>query len=449
MSKISNKTPEILEKSLSEELQKRILSEGINVASEIPSGIFNSLIEALYNKYQQRVVVLIDEYDKPILDHLTNIETAEANRQVLRGFYGILKSMDPYLRLTFITGVSKFTKTSIFSGLNNLRDITLSKNYANICGIALEDLDKYFTEHISHISTLEGFLRNSDLQSDILAWYDGYSWDGKTRVINPYSLLNFLREEKFADYWYASGTPKFLIDLIKKDPEIFINLQGLIMAEYMLDSAEFEALEAEPLLFQTGYLTIKEILPSAGAADYLLRIPNYEVREAFNLHIVAAFTGKSQVRVKQSKTQIAKALKCGDLAELLETQKGLFAAIPYQLHINREAYYHSIFYAVMNVLGFDVEAEVSSAKGRVDAVLKLSDKVYVMEFKYIDCEPSITNEEKKELFAKALREGLGQIEERGYGKKYLGSGKEIYQVAFAFLGPDDIEMSSGLLCSPS
>ncbi|MCL1816815.1 MAG: ATP-binding protein, partial [Clostridiales bacterium] len=364
-------------------------------------------------------------------------------------FYGILKSMDPYLRLTFITGVSKFTKTSIFSGLNNLRDITLSKNYANICGIAPGDLDKCFGEHIRHIATHEDFMLNSDLQSDILAWYDGYSWDGKTRVINPYSLLNFLREEKFADYWYASGTPKFLIDLIKKDPEIFINLPGLIMAEYMLNSAEFETLEAEPLLFQTGYLTIKEKLSSPGAADYLLDIPNYEVREAFNLNIIAAFTGKSQVRVKQSKTKIAAALKSGDLEELLETLKGLFAAIPYQLHIKREAYYHSIFYAVMNVLGFDMQVEVSTAKGRVDAVLMLSDKVYVMEFKYVDCEQSAAGEVKKELFAKALREGLEQIKERGYYKKYLGSGKEIYQVAFAFLGPDEIEMSSGLLCSPS
>ncbi|MCL1816816.1 MAG: ATP-binding protein [Clostridiales bacterium] len=440
MSKISNKTPEILEKSLSEELQKRILSEEFNVASEIPSGIFNSLIEALYNKYQQRVVVLIDEYDKPILDHLTNIETAEANRQVLRGFYGILKSMDPYLRLTFITGVSKFTKTSIFSELNNLVDITLTEEYANICGIAVEDLSKYFSEHIDHLTSLARFAHYDNLSEKILAWYDGYSWDGCTQLINPFSLLSFFRQKRFAGFWYASGTPKFLIDLIKKDPEIYIDLKDLVIGEYMLDSADFEALEAEPLLFQTGYLTVKEILYGAGAADYLLKIPNYEVREAFNLNIIEAFTGKSQMRVKQGKTKIAAALKSGDLAELLETLKGLFAAIPYQLHIKREAYYHSIFYAVMNVLGFDVEAEVSSAKGRVDAVLKLSDKVYVMEFKYIDCEPSITNEEKKELFAKALREGLGQIEERGYGKKYLGSGKEIYQVAFAFLGPDDIEM---------
>ncbi|MCL1816770.1 MAG: ATP-binding protein [Clostridiales bacterium] len=449
MSNIANETPDILKQELSAELKKRAQNEGFDMDYYMPSTLFKNLIEALYNKYQCRVVVLIDEYDKPILDHLINIEIAEANRQVLRGFYGILKSMDPYLRLSFITGVSKFTKTSIFSELNNLLDITLTKKYANICGITIPDLDKYFGEHIDDMLGLEDFSQQSNLRDEILAWYDGYSWDGKNRVINPFSLLSFLIQKRFASFWYSSGTPKFLIDLIKKDPEIYIDLQELVISEYMLDSAEFAALEAEPLLFQTGYLTVKEVLLSSGAADYLLDMPNYEVREAFNLNIIAAFTGKSQIRVKQSKTKLAEAFKDGDTQKLLELLKGLFASIPYQLHVNREAYYHSIFYAAMNVLGFDIKAEVSTAKGRVDAILELSDKVYVMEFKYVGCEPDASVEDKQKLFENALQEGMRQIEERGYGKKYLGSGKEIYQVVFAFLGRDDIEMSSGLLCSPS
>ena len=283
MCKIANKTPELLERSLAEELQKRILSEGFSIASKIPSGIFIGLIEALYEKYQQRVVVLIDEYDKPILDHLTNIETAEANRQVLRGFYGILKSMDPYLRLTFITGVSKFTKTSIFSELNNLLDITLTEEYANICGIAVADLSKYFSEHIDNLATLNNFKNYKNLHNEILSWYDGYSWDGCTRVINPFSLLTFFIQKRFASFWYASGTPKFIIDLIKKDPEVYINLKGMAMTELMLDFADFSALEVEPLLFQSGYLTVKEIIFKPGAADYVLGLPNFEVNEAINL----------------------------------------------------------------------------------------------------------------------------------------------------------------------
>ncbi|MCL1816586.1 MAG: ATP-binding protein [Clostridiales bacterium] len=440
MSRISNKTPDILESSLLIALTEHANKESLKVVGSVPSDIFQYLIEALHNKYQQRVVVLIDEYDKPILDHFTNLETAEANRQVLRGFYGILKSMDPYLRLTFITGVSKFTKTSIFSELNNLLDITLMEEYANICGIDITDLSKYFDAHIQNLASLKKFKRYSNLQDEILAWYDGYSWDGLSRVINPFSLLSFFMQKRFASFWYASGTPKFLIDIIKKAPEVYINLKGLLMTEYMLDYADLEALEAEPLLFQTGYLTVKEILDQPGAAEYRLDIPNYEVSEAFNYNIIAALSGKSNAQVKQSQTRIGDALRAGEPQQLREILKSLFASIPYELHINREAYYHSIFYAVMSVLGFGIEAEVSTAKGRVDAVLELADKVYVMEFKYVDCEPDASDEVKSKLFETALREGFEQIKERGYCNKFLGCGKTIYQVAFAFLGRDDIEM---------
>jgi len=191
MSNISNETPENLKGSLSSALNKRIKEEGFDISSEIASDLFRDLIEALYKKYNRRVAVLIDEYDKPILDHLEDIETAEANRKVLKGFYGILKSMDPYLRLTFITGVSKFTKTSIFSELNNLMDITLTEDYANICGVTADELDKYFGGHIQNMSEMNKFRHIDNMRDEILAWYDGYSWDGGVRVINPFSLLSF------------------------------------------------------------------------------------------------------------------------------------------------------------------------------------------------------------------------------------------------------------------
>ena len=440
MSNISNETPEILEKSLFAALQMRVIAEGLTIISDIPSDIFKTLIEALYEKYQQRVVVLIDEYDKPILDHLTNLETAEANRQVLRGFYGILKSMDPYLRLTFITGVSKFTKTSIFSELNNLFDITLTEEYANICGIAIEDLCGYFGEHIAYLASLPRFKRYDDLSEKILAWYDGYSWDGCTRVINPFSLLSFLKQKRFAGFWYMSGTPSFLLKLLKNKPESFLTLNKLEISERVLDIFDLNNMEIEPLLFQTGYLTIQETRIPDDTASYLLKIPNLEVREALYMNIIAVFTEKGEVFTEATYRKVKESLKAGDPQNVLTLLKSLFAAIPYQLHIDREAYYHSIFFAVMNVLGFDMEAEVSTAKGRVDAVLELEDKVYVMEFKYVDCEPDASDEVKNNLFATALWEGMRQIIERGYSNKYLGSGKTIYQAAFAFLGKDDIEM---------
>jgi len=235
MSNISNKTPEVLEISLASQLRKQIRQEGLDIIDELPSDMFKSIIEGLYEKYAQKVVVLIDEYDKPIIDHIHDVPAAEANRLVIRGFYGVLKSMDPFLRFTFLTGVSKFAKTSVFSELNNLKDITMTRQYANICGIPVEDLDKYFGEHIESLKTLKEFQNCGDLRGKILEWYDGYSWDGETRVINPFSLLTFFGQERFGAFWYASGSPKFLIDLIKQNPGEYSNFKSLKISESMLD----------------------------------------------------------------------------------------------------------------------------------------------------------------------------------------------------------------------
>ena len=439
MSNIANKTPEILEESISRELRKRARNEDLLVDEDIPSEIFKTLIESLHKKYGKRVVVLIDEYDKPILDHLTDLETAEANRQVIKGFYGILKSMDPFLRFTFITGVSKFTKTSIFSELNNLFDITMTKEYSNICGIETEDLEKHFGEHIRHLSALDDFSKNSDIQKSILAWYDGYSWDGRTRLINPFSLLSFFMQKRFSGFWYSSGTPTFLIKLIKEKPASFLSLGELELSERSLDTFDIRNMSIAPLLFQTGYLTVEERRRRGDPESYVLRMPNLEVREAFYLGIIAEFTENVDY-AETAYWRIKDSLKTGDLEIMLSVLRSLFASIPYQLHISRESYYHSIFIALMNVLGFDLGAEVSTATGRIDAVLDLGDKVYVMEFKYRDCPPEATAEDKAALFQEALEEGINQIKDRGYSKKYSASGKKIYHAAFAFLGRDNIEM---------
>jgi hypothetical protein len=426
MSNIANKTPEILEHSLAVVLRKYIQDEELDILDirdEIPSDIFKNLIEDLYKKKNKKIVVLIDEYDKPILDNLFNIDIAEANRRVLRGFYGILKSMDPYLRMTFITGVTKFAKTSVFSEMNNLLDITFSRKYPNICGIAIDELEPYFSNHIKNLSRYEEFKDYRKTCDEILAWYDGYSWDGKNRVINPFSLLSFFNQERFEGFWYASGTPKFLIDLIKKDPSAYSSIRKLKITESIVDMADFDRLEAEPLLFQSGYLTVKEVLPKTAPTIYLLGMQNFEVRDAFNLHVLAAFTENSHIKAKSARLEIEDALRTGDLQNVLEILRSLFASIPYNLHVKAEAYYHSIFYAVMSVLGFDVDAEVSVSKGRIDAALELDDKVYVIEFKYKSCQPGASSEEKAKLFNDALNEAMAQIEGKGYSKKYDGSGK--------------------------
>ena len=440
MSSISNKTPEALESALLYELEIKAKNENLATYDNDPPNVFKSLIMDMHKKYNQRIVILIDEYDKPILDHIDDINTAKANRKVLRGFYGILKSLDPYLRFIFITGVSKFTKTSLFSDLNNLKDITMLEEHANICGIPVQDLDEYFYEFIENLSAHKRFQQYDNVRDEILKWYDGYSWDGETKLLNPFSLLNFFDQKRFSGFWYASGTPSFLLELIKKKPESYCDIKHTELTEHMLDSIEIDRITIEPLLFQTGYLTIKDIPFIPGAPVYVLDMPNFEVREAFSLHLLSALTEKDDVRIWQARAEISKALQAGDLDKMLDMLRRLFASIPYELHVDQEAYYHSIFYTFMNLLGFDMGAEVSVARGRVDAVLELERNVYIMEFKYAKCLPGASDETKRKLFDAALDEAMAQINDRGYAAKYRGGGKTIYQVAFAFLGRDEIEM---------
>ena len=225
---------------------------------------------------------------------------AESNRKIIRGFYGILKSMDPFLRLTFITGVTKFTKTSIFSELNNLFDITLTDKFSSICGIDIEDLDKYFYTYIENLAKSGRLGDYNSIHDKILAWYDGYSWNGEDRVINPFSLLSFFQQQRFASFWYASGTPKFLMDSMKNRPGGYTKLKDIEIAEWSLDSFDIQKIEVEPLLFQTGYLTIKRVLPAIGSPFYLMDIPNFEVGEALNLNILSEFTERGEKKNNSS-----------------------------------------------------------------------------------------------------------------------------------------------------
>jgi len=445
MSNIANETPEILKESIMACLDMCYLAEGLEIKDSNPSDAFKRLIILLHAKYSQKVVVLIDEYDKPVLDHITDADVAEANRQVIKGFYGILKSMDAHLRLTFVTGVSKFTKTSIFSELNNLYDITLTEKYANICGIEIGDLETHFGDHIRYLSGLDSMKHYGSIHDEILSWYDGYSWDGKTRVLNPFSLITFFMQERFVGFWFDSGSPKFLIDLIKEKPGDYTNLNNLEIMEYMLDTMDIKKVMVEPLLFMTGYLTIKEVRQTRRSPVYLVDMPNFEVREAFNLHVISALTDNDALRTRNAYRGLVEALQVGDLQGMLDVLRGLFASIPYQLHIRHESYYHSIFYAIMNVVGLDIQAEVSVSNGSIDAVAEFEDRVYVMEFKYEDCPPEADDGQKQKLFEKTLDLAMEQIDEKGYIDRYLGSGKAIYKVGFAFLGRDEIELRAILV----
>ncbi|GIV42911.1 MAG: hypothetical protein KatS3mg035_0034 [Bacteroidia bacterium] len=250
-------------------------------SNNIPTD-FQNLILSIHKKYQQKVVILIDEYDKPILDCITDHETAKANREILKGFYSVIKGADEYLRFVFLTGVSKFSKTSLFSGLNNLEDITLSKKYANICGYTHEDLLHYFQD----------YLQNVDLE-EVKRWYNGYCWDIQTpKVYNPFDVLLFLENEcQFKNYWFETGNPSFLIKLLQERSYYLPDLENVRATDTLLSTFDIEKISIVSLLWQTGYLTIKNQF-SLGIIRYELSYPNYEVEQSLNPRVDSIFCGE-------------------------------------------------------------------------------------------------------------------------------------------------------------
>ena len=259
-------------------------------------------------------------------------------------------------------------------------------------------------------------------------------------MLNPFSLLSMFETKKIESFWYSSGTPRFLIELLKIKPETFLKLKNLEMRERVLETYDIKKMDIESLLFQTGYLTVKEVIHRIGPSVYLLDIPNLEVREAFNLQMLAELTESGESLADSAFRGISDSLETGDLQKMLDILRRLFASIPYELHVKAEAYYHSIFYAIMTLLGFDMDAEVSTSRGRIDAVLEQNDKAYIMEFKYEDCPIDASDDTKRDIYNKALTEAMEQIDDRGYAERYLGSGKTVIRAAFAFLGRDNIEL---------
>jgi hypothetical protein len=443
MSGVSSKDADTLDADLLHVVKQAAKEENIVIEATSCSTAFKDFIKGLNKKHKEKVAVLIDEYDKPMLDHITDIPKAEANRDVLRGFYTILKESDEYLRFIFITGVSKFTKTSVFSGLNNLTDITMSRGYAGVCGFDDTALDELFGEHMAEIEK-RGGIAHEELREDILNWYDGYSWDGESRVFNPFSLLNFMREGRFSSYWYQSGTPKFLMDVLKKQPSVYADIENVTIGEHELEKTDLANLPFAPLLLQTGYLTVAEFIDgkSKRMIRYRLRLPNTEVRWAFNRQIVETLTCSESSLDGSPWFVMEDAFMLGEPDGLESALTKLFASIPYHLHIEAEKYYHSIFFALMRFMGFNVQAEVSVAGGRIDGILKTSDRVYILEMKYEKCAQNASKAKKQQLLEKGITEAFKQIHDNNYAAPYADGKKKVIEVAIAVTGRNDVSVRS-------
>ena len=373
-----------------------------------PSSCFRELIQKAYEKYQKSVVILIDEYDKPIIDNLDQMEVAKVNREILKSLYVIMKDNDRYIKFAFLTGVSKFSKASIFSGLNNLEDISLTPEFGTVCGYTQKDIETTFLPY------LEGV----DLE-ELQQWYNGYNFLNE-RVYNPFDILLFIKNRfLFRNYWFNTGTPSFLIKLFQKEEYNLAKFENLKVSEELIGSFDIEDISLETVMFQSGYLTIKEQIIRRNRIQYILTFPNLETKMSFNNYLLNYFV-KKPIDKLPIQNSLIDLLEVANLDDLEQTIKSLFASIAYNNFTKNdieeyEGFYASVIYAYFVGSGFDkVLAEDVTNDGRIDLSVFIDDKIYLFEFKV----------DKKGA--------LEQIKSKEYFQKYLSSGKEIYIVGVEF-----------------
>ena len=382
--------------------------------SKIPADKFISLCDALAAKSpHKQFVMLVDEYDKPLLGTLNTPEVIKF-RDALKSFYSVIKTKESLMRFTFITGISKFSKVSIFSDLNNLIDISMSAQFATLLGYTHNEVKSFFPHWIEKLANALG-VSADEAFGEIVKWYDGYRFEENAEpVINPVSLGLCLRDSKFKTYWSSTAVPTFLVDLLKKRP---LNLQLVGIDESTLDAYEPMALNPVTLLYQTGYLTISGFRQRGTQRTYSLDFPNMEVRNSFNTSLARGYVNIDENHLGSLQNRCIDALYDNKLDIFFGTLKIFFANIPYDISSRApEETYQAIFCAILYFIGVGVTPEVRTNEGRIDAVMETPDHVYVMEFKR----------------DKSASEALAQIKEKKYYEKFLASDKKITLVGVNF-----------------
>ena len=382
------------------------------VASEYTApGRLARLLETLHRRTGRTVAVLVDEYDKPILDALEKPEVARANREFLRGLYGVIKDCDAHVRFTFLTGVSKFSKVSLFSGLNNLVDITLDPRYSAICGYTEADLDTVFA------AELPGLDREA-----IRDWYNGYCWRGSQKVYNPYDVLLLFDRREFDAWWFETGTPAFLVEKLFERRVTTVSLDETKSTGELLSAFDVDHIGTEALLFQTGYLTIQSEEDLGGEALYRLGYPNREVRQSLNRSLLRHLV-QDPARQTSNSIRLFRLLEASDFAGMKELFHAFYASIPYEWYTNNdiaryEGYYASVFYSYFAALGLDITVEDSTSHGRLDMAVHFGGNVYLFEFKVVELA--------------GAGAALTQLRERRYADKYRAAGEAIHLIGVEF-----------------
>lgn len=404
------------ERAITATLHRIATENGLTLVGFDYQSLLADLTRQLAAAHDGKVVLLIDEYDKPLVDNLDNLAEAQQIRDTLRAFYGVVKALDRYWRFVLITGISRFSRIGVFSTMNNLDDLTMSIRAANLLGITEAELRHYFKVYIENFAAQEQ-MSPEELLTQIRAWYNGFRFaHGGESVYNPFSTIQFFLDKRFSNYWFATGTPYFLIKLLKERDYDIQSLERVEADDLLLQTYELDNLAIVPLLYQTGYLTIKESESDEFGTFYILSYPNNEVRHSFLTYLLNTYTGDDGRLTESHLRRLVQALRAGDLARFFETLNVFFANIDYDLHLANEKYYQSIFYMLFLLLGLRTAAEIKTSSGRIDAVIELENRIFIFEFK----------------LGGTAATALQQSKDKAYAAKYRLHGKSITLVGANF-----------------
>jgi hypothetical protein len=375
---------------------------------------FKGVIQRAHQLTGQRVVILVDEYDKPILQTIDNDALQEKFRSTLKNFYGVLKSEDKNIRFAFLTGVTKFGKVSVFSDLNNLYDISLDRPYTPICGITDEELDTVFAPYIERLASVMN-QSYAQVREVLRVNYDGYHFcEDSVGIYNPFSILCTFQSNKIKSYWFETGTPSYLVYLLKKHN---FNLEKMATAECdadVLNSVDSQSTNPIPVIYQSGYLTIKDYDPEFGL--YQLGFPNKEVEDGFLKFLLPNYASVDNTQTAFVITNFVKEIRAGKVDEFFKRLSSLFADTPYELVKDLENHYQNVLFIVAKLMGFYVKAEYHTSEGRIDLALQTKDYTYVMEFKLDG----------------TAEEALAQINDKNYALPFAADNRKLVKVGVNF-----------------
>ena len=408
-------TEEELYRVLNYPMQRLEQKYSIDVKEPSLSVRLKNIVLTAFEQTGKQVVILVDEYDKPLLQTIDNEELHDKFKTILKGVYSILKECDEYIRFGFLTGVTKFSKISLFSDLNNLMDISLDENYTDICGITEEEIKTNFVEHLQAFAEKENTTKE-DILSQLKAMYDGYHFSKNTDVdiYNPFSLINSLTRREFENYWFQTGTPTFLIKLLQEnDYDLKDFSEGNITAR---DLTSKESMLSAPvaLFYQSGYLTIKDYNKKSGA--YKLGYPNKEVEESFLDFILPKYMHTNENASFSYVEKMYENLENGEIEDFLKTMKTFFASVPYDLIKDTENHYQTVIFIICKLIGFIVEAEYKIVNGRIDMIVRTDNFLYLFEFK----------------FDKSAEEALQQIDSKDYPLAFQQDERKLYKIGVNF-----------------